>query len=190
MPKRQNTAAQKARAAQKTGGGKYTSLLRAAQTGDPAETQRLLNPDPDNPRAPAWCPTCRYSLLLHQGGRCPAPAAYLLHTEDFDGPDWGGFHSHGAWVWVIARADAGRGPWLTPHLALGGPTALHGALRTLTDAPGYLDVPNLQSALATAFPSTVEGPFASDPYADADTEPPLLISGEITWDCDDDCGGY
>jgi hypothetical protein len=192
MPKNQPTAAQRARALQKAAGGKYTALLRAA--ADP-ETRQLLDPEPDNPKTHAWCPQCRYAVVLHRPGRCPEPAVYRVNDQDFDGPHWGGgLHSHGTWVWVIARADGGRGRWLTPDLALGGPDTLTGALRA--DAPddqgvmGFPDIDHLRSVLDKAFPGATEGVFALDRYADVDDDPADLVRREFMWDCDNDCADY
>lgn len=199
MPKNRSTAAQHARQAQKAVGGKYTALLRA--NGSPDGDQGLLSPEPNDPQAPSWCPRCRYSFLLHRAGQCPEPAVYRFCEMDVDGPHWGGgLHSHGQYVWVYARADAGRGPWLTPDMALGGPEALKDALMSTSylengpDGPeavyGGVDQANLQTVLDHAFPGATEGPFALDRYADVDTEPSNLAEGEFMWDCECDGGDY
>lgn len=187
MPRNQTTAAQKARAAQQAGGGKYTALLRTAE-------QVLLYPHPEGPAAQAWCPTCRYSLLLHRGGHCPEPAVYRWADQDFDGPSWGGnLHSHGTTYVVIARADGGRGPWLTPDMALGGPDVLKGATRVLHDGPEgqtSLDAHHLTERRAAGFPGIRYldwWPGLIEP--DLDEEPAPLAQGEWTWNCENpDCG--
>ncbi|BDT39528.1 hypothetical protein [Streptomyces yaizuensis] len=175
MPRNQPTAAQRAREAQAVTGGPYTKLLRAATTAPTA--------------GETWCPDCRYAFLLHREG-CPAPAVFRLFDLDFDGPYWGGgLHSHGVEVWVTARADGGRGPWLHPGMALGGADALKGALRLEADGETP-DLGHLNAVLRRAFPGAAEGPFALNRYADMDTAPPMLARALWTLDCDGDCAGY
>ncbi|MEU9116253.1 hypothetical protein AB0D04_31965 [Streptomyces sp. NPDC048483] len=52
--------------------------------------EQLLAPEPDNPKTHAWCPRCRYALVLHRVGRCPEPAIFRVFDKDFDGPHWVG----------------------------------------------------------------------------------------------------
>lgn len=186
MPRNQTTTAQKARAAQQTGGGKYTTLLRAE------EQAVLLDPNPGDPATPSWCPKCRYTFLLHSGARCPEPAVYKYGEEDFDGPHWGGgLHTHGTSYWVIARADGGRGRWLTPDMALGGPEVLKGALRLMRNGPqdqACLDDAHLTATFAAGFPGIRYldwWPGLNEP--DLDEEPATLAEGEWTWDCEQFC---